>query len=260
MAGLFDCTGKVTLVTGGNGGIGFGFARGVARMGGDIVVWARDAAKNAVAQEKLLEAGARRVETRQIDVTDEAAVIEGYASLLADFGRVDCVFANAGRSAKRHGLLDMPTHEWRDLLRLNLDGAFFTLREGARAMVARAEAGEPGGSLVGCGSLAMFQGLPGRQNYAASKGAIGAVVRGMAVEFGKYGIRANVIAPGFVVTPMMGDNAGPIIEMFASRTPIPRAGTPADFEGIGAFLASDASSWLTGETITVDGGYMVRPM
>lgn len=260
MTGLFDCTGKVTLVTGGNGGIGLGFARGVAKMGGDIAIWARDACKNDAARAELEAAGAGRVRTYQIDVTDEAAVADGYATLLSDFGRLDCVFANAGRSAKRHGLLEMPTEEWRDLLRLNLDGAFFTLREGARAMVARVEAGEPGGSLVACGSLSMFQGLPGRQNYAASKGALGAIVRGMAVEFGKHGIRANVIAPGFVLTPMMGDNAGPIIEAFASRTPIPRAGTPADFEGIGAFLASDASSWLTGETITIDGGYMVRPM
>lgn len=257
--GLFDCTGKVTLVTGGNSGIGLGFARGVAKMGGDIAIWARNEERNAQARKELLECGAGRVETYQVDVTSEEQIAAGYERLLADMGRIDCVFANSGRSAKQHALLDMPTEEWHDLLNLNLHGTFFTLREGARAMVKRAEAGEPGGSLVGCGSLSMFQGLPGRQNYAASKGALGAIIRGMAVEFGKYGIRANTIAPGFIVTGMMA-GADQVIQMFAQRTPISRAGYPDDFEGIGAFLASDASSFLTGETITIDGGYMVRPM
>jgi NAD(P)-dependent dehydrogenase (short-subunit alcohol dehydrogenase family) len=257
--GLFDCTGKVTLVTGGNSGIGLGFARGVAKVGGDIAIWARNAERNEAAKKELLECGAGRVETYQVDVTSEAAIIAGYDQLITDMGRIDCVFANSGRSAKQHALLDMPTEEWHDLLNLNLHGTFFTLREGARAMVKRAEAGDLGGSLVGCGSLSMFQGLPGRQNYAASKGALGAIIRGMAVEFGKYGIRANTIAPGFIVTGMMA-GAEQVIDMFAQRTPIARAGYPEDFEGVGAFLASDASSFITGETITVDGGYMVRPM
>jgi NAD(P)-dependent dehydrogenase (short-subunit alcohol dehydrogenase family) len=257
--GLFDCTGKVTLVTGGNSGIGLGFARGVAEMGGDLVIWARNEEKNAAAKKELLERGARRVETYQVDVSSEEQIIAGYAKLIADLGRIDCVFANSGRSAKQHSLLDMSTEDWHDLLNLNLHGTFFTLREGARAMVKRAEAGEPGGSLVGCGSLSMFQGLPGRQNYAASKGALGAIIRGMAVEFGKFGIRANTIAPGFIVTEMMA-GADQVIQMFAQRTPIGRPGYPDDFAGLGAFLASDASAFLTGETITVDGGYMVRPM
>lgn len=247
------------MVTGGNSGIGLGFARGVAKQGGDIAIWARNAEKNAAAKKQLIECGAGRVETYSIDVIGEQNVIDGYTKLIEDFGRVDCVFANSGRSAKQHALLDMPTAEWHDLLNLNLHGTFFTLREGARAMVKRAETGDLGGSLVGCGSLSMFQGLAGRQNYAASKGALGAIIRGMAVEFGKYRIRANTIAPGFIVTGMMA-GAEHVIEMFAQRTPIPRAGAPEDFEGLGAFLASDASSFVSGETITVDGGYMVRPM
>lgn len=258
--GLFDCTGKVTLVTGGNGGIGLGFARGVAKMGGDIAIWARDAEKNAAAKADLEAAGARKVITYQVDVRDEAQVIAGYEQLLADFGRVDCVFANAGRPSAARSLLEMPTSEWQDLLNLNLNGAFFTLREGARAMVKRAEAGDPGGSLVACGSLSMFMGLPGKQNYAAAKGALGAIVRGLAAEFGKYRIRANAIAPGFIVTPMMGADAQPVIDMFAQRTPIPRAGTPEDFEGIGAYLASNASSFHSGDTIVIDGAYLIRPM
>ena len=153
---LFDCTGKVTMVTGGNSGIGLGFAMGPAKMGGDIAVWARNAEKNAKAKEQLLAAGARRVETYQVDVTSEEAVVKGFEQLMADFGRIDCVFANSGRNPANRSFLEMDSQEWHSLLDISLHGAFYTLREAAKHMVARAEGGEPGGSLVYCGSLSMF--------------------------------------------------------------------------------------------------------
>lgn len=259
--GLFDCTGKVTLVTGGNGGIGLGFARGVAKMGGDVAIWARNAEKNAAAKSELLECGAGRVETYQVDVSSEDNILAGYDRFMQDFGRIDCVFANSGPPPRFNSVFDMPTADWHNFLDVALDGAFITLREAARHMVARAEAGEPGGSLVACGSLSLFQGLPGKQNYAASKAGIAAVIRCMAVEFGKHGIRANVVAPGLIMTPMMGgaQNEKALAAHFGPQVPIQRVGYPSDFEGIGAYLCSDASSFLTGETITIDGGYMVRP-
>lgn len=259
--GLFDCTGKVTLVTGGNGGIGFGFAMGVAKMGGDVAIWARNAEKNAAAKKELLAAGARRVETYQVDVSSEQQIIDGYAQLMKDFGRLDCVFANSGASPRYNSVFDMPTSHWHEFQSVALHGAFFTLREGARLMKARAEAGEPGGSLVACGSLSLFQGLPGKMEYAASKCGTAAVIRCLAVELGQYGIRANVVAPGLIMTPMMGgeENVKKMSAYFGPQTPIKRVGYPEDFEGIGAYLCSDASSFMTGETITIDGGYMVRP-
>jgi NAD(P)-dependent dehydrogenase (short-subunit alcohol dehydrogenase family) len=115
--------------------------------------------------------------------------------------------------------------------------------------------------LVACGSLSLFQGIPGKQNYAASKAGIGAVIRCMATEFGPLGIRANVVAPGLIMTPMMGDEKmqEAIAGHVAPTVPMKRVGRIEDFEGIGAFLCSDASSFMTGETITIDGGYMVRP-
>jgi NAD(P)-dependent dehydrogenase (short-subunit alcohol dehydrogenase family) len=129
-------------------------------------------------------------------------------------------------------------------------------------MKARAEAGDPGGSLVACGSLSMFHGLAGKAEYAASKSAIAAVIRSLAAEMGQYGVRANVIAPGLIITPMMGPADGPAVEylngLYAPVTPMKRTGAIADFEGIGAFLCSDASSFISGETIKVDGGYMIR--
>ncbi len=251
--GLFDCTGKVTLVTGGNGGIGLGFAMGCAKQGGDVAIWARNAEKNAAAKAQLLEAGAGRVETYVVDVSSEEAIVAGYAQLMADFGRLDCVFANSGASPRFNSVFEMSTEHWHEFQQVALHGAFFTLREGARLMKARAEAG---------GSLSLFQGLPGKMEYAASKAGVAAVVRCLAAELGEFGIRANVVAPGLIITPMMGDREGPgakyLEGLYGPQTPMKRTGYPEDFEGIGAFLCSDASSFITGETITVDGGYMIR--
>lgn len=257
--GLFDLTGKVTVITGGNSGIGLGFARGIAKQGGDLAIWARSAEKNAKAKAELESYGVRVV-TRQVDVSSEEEVIAGYDSVMADFGRVDCVFANSGLPPTGSSVLTMKTEDYHGLLNVNMHGAFYTLREGARRMVARAEAGEPGGSLVFCGSLSMFQGLPGKGNYAAAKAGMGAMIRCMAAEFGKFGIRANSIAPGFIKTEMTGTSAewSPIDKHFASQTPIPRPGFPSDFEGIAAYLASDASAWHSADTIVIDGAYLVR--
>lgn len=261
MKQLFDCRGKVAMVTGGNGGIGFGFAMGIAKMGGNIAIWARNEEKNAVARSELEKAGAGSVKTYQVDVSSEQQIMAGYDRLMADFGRIDCVFANAGGPPGYNSVFEMPTEAWHKFLDVALHGAFFTLREGARHMVKRAEAGEPGGSLVACGSLSMFQGLPGKMNYAAAKSGTAAVIRCLAMELGPLQIRANVVAPGLIITPMMGSEAGKkhIADLYGPRTPLQRAGYPEDFEGIGAFLCSDASSYLTGQTITIDGGYMIRP-
>ena len=108
----------------------------------------------------------------------------------------------------------------------------------------------------------MFQGLPGKAEYAGSKSAVAAVIRSLAAEMGQYGVRANVVAPGLIITPMMGPADGPAVQYlnghYAPVTPMKRVGLPEDFEGIGAFLCSDASSFISGETIKVDGGYMIR--
>lgn len=260
--GLFDLTGKIALITGGNSGIGLGFARGIARQGGTVEIWGRNGDKNAAAQSELASFGGV-VTTRLVDVTDEAAVAAGYAALLAEHGRVDFVLANSGRSSRNTGgdITTMTSQEWHDLLATNLHGAFYTLREGARHMKARAEAGDPGGSLVFCGSLAIFHGVAGIENYAASKGGMDAVIRTMAAELGQYGIRCNTVAPGFIMTEIMGQgpHVAQIEGFFASKTPVPRSGKPADFEGIAAYLCSDASSFHTGDTIVIDGGSLINP-
>jgi NAD(P)-dependent dehydrogenase (short-subunit alcohol dehydrogenase family) len=260
--GLFDLSGKVALVTGGNSGIGLGFARGIARHGGEVVIWARNVEKNAQAKAEL-EGHGVRVTTQQVDVSSRDEIVAGYERLIAEHGRVDCVFANSGRPSRNMtgSVLNLDPEEWHDLLAVNLHGAFFTLQEGARQMVKRAEAGDPGGSLVACGSLSMFHGVAGIANYAASKGAMGAVIRTMAAELGRYGVRANTVAPGYIKTGI-GEGSAMIEKVdafFASKTPIPRPGLPADFEGVAAYLCSDASSFHTGDTIVIDGGSLINP-
>ena len=256
--GLFDLTGKVAVITGGNSGLGLGFARGIAKQGGSVVIWARNAEKNAAARRELESLGAR-VAARQVDVSSEEQIIAGYKALIGEFGRLDCVIANAGLPPTSNSTLELSTQDYHAFLAVSMHGAFYTLREGARLMVQRAEAGEPGGSLIFCGSLSMFKGLAGKVQYAGSKAALGAIIRSMAVEFGKYGIRANSIAPGYIKTGMTGEGGlSAIDKYFAAKAPIARPGYPADFEGIAAYLASDASSYLTGETITIDGGCMVN--
>lgn len=257
--GLFDLTGKVALITGGNGGIGLGFARGIAKMGGSLALWARNAEKNAAAKQDLLDAGAARVETYIVDVSSEDAILSGYEKFMADFGRIDCVFANSGASPRYDSVFEMPTDHWYDFQKTALHGAFFTMREAARHMKARVEAEGGTGSIVACGSLSLFQGLPGKMEYASSKAAVAAAVRCLAIELAPLKIRANVVAPGLIITPMMGAYAKETEAHYAPLNPMQRVGFPEDFEGIGAYLCSDASSFVTGETITIDGGYMIRP-
>ncbi len=256
--GLFDLTGKVAVVTGGNSGLGLGFARGIAKQGGTVVIWGRNAERNAAAKKELEALGAT-VATAQVDVASEAQIIAGFDAVMQQFGRVDCVIANAGLPPPRGGTLEQSTKDYLAFLDISMHGAFYTLREGARCMVKRAEAGEPGGSLIFCGSLSMFNGLPGKIPYAASKAAMGAAIRCMATEFGKFGIRANTVAPGFIKTGMTGE--GELTEIdkyFAAKTPIPRPGYTVDFEGIAAYLCSDASSFHTGDTIVIDGGSLIN--
>jgi len=256
--GLFDLTGKVTVITGGNSGLGLGFARGIAKQGGNLAIWARNEEKNAAAK-KELEAFGVKVSTHQVDVASEPQIVAGFDAVMQEFGHVDCVIANAGLPPPQtRSMLDLSTQAFQDFLDVSLTGAYVTLREGARLMVKRAEAGEMGGSLIFCGSLSMFKGLAGKPSYAGSKGAMGAIVRSMAVEFGKYGIRANTIAPGYIKTGMTGEGElSPLDKFMLIKNAIPRPGYMADFEGIAAYLASDASSFHTGDTITIDGGCMV---
>ncbi len=260
--GLFDLTGKVVLATGANSGIGLGFLQGCAKQGADVVVWGRRADRNAKALETLKALGAGRIHAEEVDVSDETAVDAAFASTLAVMGRVDCVFANAGFTSRAPSLAEMTTQTYMELINVNQHGAFFTLRAACRHMTERAKAGDPGGSIVACGSLSIFHGIVGMEHYAAAKGALAAMIKSIAVEMGPYGVRANMIAPGFVISGFSEGSpeaqmAG-VIEHFASQTPLGRVGQITDIEGPAAYLASDASSFHSGDILILDGGCIIR--
>lgn len=259
---LFDLTGKVVLATGGNSGIGLAFLTGCARQGADVVTWDRDAARHGETLALLKDAGARRTHAETVDVSDEALVESAFAATVAAMGRVDCVLANAGFNARAPSFPDMTSEAWHQLLAVNLHGAFYTLRAATRHMRERAQAGDPGGSLVITGSLSIFHGMQGMEHYAGAKGALSAMVKGLAVEMGQYGVRANMLTPGFILTGMTAGNAqaGAMIERMSSITPLGRPGEMSDIEGPAAYLASDASKFHSGDNLVIDGGRIVKAL
>ncbi|GAA5235615.1 SDR family oxidoreductase [Verticiella sediminum] len=249
----FDLTGKVALVTGGNGGIGLGFARALAQAGADIAIWGTNAGKNAAAAREIEGLG-RRALALECDVGDEAAVQQAFARTLETLGRVDGCFANAGVSGRGVGSFrDMSSEEWHRVLRVNLDGVFYTFREAARHMAQR----EGGGVLVGTASLAAIEGAPRNEHYAATKGGLISMVRGLAVEHARFGVRAHAVLPGWIETDMTARKTAD--DKFRGavmpRIPMRRWGTGDDFGGIAVYLMSDASRYHTGDTFVIDGGY-----
>ncbi|MGH8686353.1 MAG: SDR family NAD(P)-dependent oxidoreductase [Burkholderiales bacterium] len=256
--GVFDLAGKVALVTGGNGGIGLGMAEGLAAAGADLVIWGSNADKNAAA-EKALRRHGRRVLAQRCDVADEAQVDASFAAALHEMGRIDGCFANAGVSQARAPLAELSTKEWRRVMSVNLDGAFFTLRAAARHMTERAEAGDAGGRLVGMASSAAIHGAARASSYAATKGAMLTMIRALAVEMARYKVTANSILPGWIESDMTARAIGD--EKFAAavlpRIPLRRWGTKQDFAGIAVYLMSDASGYHTGDSFVIDGAYTI---
>jgi len=249
-----DLTGKVALVTGGNHGIGLGMAEGLAAAGASVVIWGRNESRNAEATERLASLGGDVV-ALGVDVGDEQAVIDGFAATIEAFGAVDAVFANAGVGAGATPFHEMTTQEWRWVFNVNMEGVFWTFREAIPHMTSRGT-----GSLVVTSSISADMGFPRGEHYAATKAGVRALVQGIAVEYGKHGIRANAISPGWVVTGMTdGFLEGERFETTVKpRIPLGRWGSPEDFGGIAVYLASDASRWHTGDTITIDGGYLKK--
>ncbi|MDP6374721.1 MAG: SDR family oxidoreductase [Pseudomonadales bacterium] len=259
---LFDLSGKVALITGGNTGLGLGFARGIAKCGGDIMIWGRNEDRNRQAAEEIAALGVR-VMTAQVEISDDEAVTSAMQSAVDQMGRLDCVIANAGLTLSGPSMLELGADEFKSLIDINLNGAFYTIREGARQMMKRVESGDPGGSIIACGSLSVFCGVPSMAHYGASKAGMAALIKSAAIEFAPHGIRANMVALGLARTELlrnrMGEEMAAMVEAaFAEQNPIPRAATPEDVEGIAAYFASDASSYHTGDIVMLDGGRLAK--
>ncbi len=253
----FDLTGKAAVVTGGNSGIGLGMARGLAAAGADVAIWGRNPDKNARARDDLAEHGGN-VFAIEVDVAEEGAVVAAMAESLARLGRIDTCIANAGVGGGAP-LTEQTTEAWRRVTAINLDAVFWTFREAAKHMVARSDAGDPGGSLIVTSSVSAIHGAPANQAYAASKAGVLAMVRGTAVELARHGVRANAVLPGWIATEMTGrlQNWDAFNAKAIGRVPLRRWGEGEDFAGIAVYLASDASRFHTGDSLVIDGGYSI---
>ena len=250
----FDLTGKTALITGGNSGIGLGMAEALAQAGAAVCIWGTNAEKNTAALEKLKALGAKAL-ALQCDVGEESEVEKRFAETVAALGPVHACFANAGVSGRAavKSFTELDAEEWKRVTRVNLDGAFYTLRAAARHMVAHGQ----GGALVGTASLAAISGQPRGEHYAATKGGLISMIRALAVEFARHGIRANAILPGWIETAMTEKalNWDKFRDKVLPRVPVRRWGKPEDFGAIAVYLVSDASSYHTGDTFLIDGGY-----
>jgi NAD(P)-dependent dehydrogenase (short-subunit alcohol dehydrogenase family) len=245
-------TGHVSVVTGGNSGIGLGMAEGLARAGADVAIWGRDPARNSSAQ-RLLAGHGTQVHAFGCDIADPRAVDRATAETLAALGRIDSCFANAGVGPRGTRFVDMPLSEFREVVSVNLEGSFLVLQAAAREMIRQGD----GGSLVGISSLAALQGQPRGQHYSASKGGLISMIRSCAVELARHRIRANAILPGWIQTPMAQDalDSNQVRERVLPRVPAGRWGQPRDFASLAVYLAGPGSEYHTGDAIVVDGGY-----
>ena len=251
---LFDLSGKVAVVTGGNGGIGLGMAHGLASAGAAVVVGGRNPAKNAAAVQALEALGAKAIAV-ELEVTSETSCKALIAAAVERFGRLDILVNNAGTNIrKRPEQCDLA--EWRLILDTNLTGAF-SCAQAAYPELQRAG----GGKIINIGSMMSIFGASFAAAYGASKGGIVQLTKTLAVAWAKDNIQVNSILPGWIDTDFsrQGRSEMPgLHERVLARTPAGRWGIADDHAGIAVFLSSRASDFITGTAIPVDGGYSAQ--
>jgi 2-deoxy-D-gluconate 3-dehydrogenase len=250
---MFDLSGKVAIVTGGNGGIGLGMARGLAEAGAGIAVVGRNEAKSNAAVADLRSRGVKAISVIA-DVTDKAAVANMVERVSRELGRIDILVNNAGINIRK------PPHtldpeEWDSVIKTNLTSAFLCSQAAYPAMK---QAG--GGKIINIGSMMSIFGASFAPAYAASKGAIVQFTRSCAVAWAPDNIQVNALLPGWIdtdLTKRAREQIEGLHDKVLARTPAARWGAIADFAGIAVFLSSSASDFLTGTAIPVDGGFSI---
>ncbi|MBM0202956.1 SDR family oxidoreductase [Micromonospora sp. STR1s_5] len=245
----FDLTGRLALVTGSGKGIGFGLARGLCQAGARVVLNGRDETRLAEAA-RILRGEGLAIEVAPFDAADHVAVTDAVSRIEVEVGPVDILVNNAGMQF-RSPLEDFPVEKWSELMRTNIDTAFFVGQAVARRMIPRGR-----GKIINIASVQSELARPGIAPYAATKGAIKQLTRGMCTDWAKHGLQVNAIAPGYFRTELnqaLVDNAE-FSAWLEKRTPAGRWGDVEELVGAAVFLASDASSFVNGHTLYVDGG------
>lgn len=246
----FDITGALAIVTGSSRGIGFALASGLAEAGARVILHGRDVATVEAAADSLRGSHAAEIMTTTFDVTDAAAVAEGIADVESRWGVVDILVNNAGIQ-RRAPLLDFAIDDWNDIIATNLSSAFLVGQAVARGMVERGS-----GKIINIASVQSQLGRPGITPYAASKGGIVMLTRGMCADLAASGIQVNALAPGYFATDLtralVDDET--FSAWLAARTPSGRWGQVDELVGTLIFLASPASSFVNGQVVYVDGG------
>ncbi len=254
MKDLFNLKGKVAIVTGGNGGIGLGIARGLASAGANVAIAARDEAKTAEAVKGLeKEFGVKAIGVK-VDVREEKQIKDMVKKVLDIFGRIDILFNNAGTNIRKFPQ-EYVVDEWEEVLDVNLRSAFLCSQAVYPAMKAAG-----GGKIINTGSMTSIFGAPKVLLYSTSKGGIVQMGRCLANAWAKDNIQVNAILPGFIDTALTRKarvDMPELEERVNTRTPAGRWGMPDDLAGTAVFLASKASDYVTGVALPVDGGFSV---
>ncbi len=251
---LFDLKDRVALVTGGNGGIGLGMAKGLASAGASVVIAGRNKSKAAAALKELKALGGQ-ADFVELDVLQEKSCHQALQYAADKFGRLDILVNNAGTSVRKQPE-DLTAQDWHLVMDTNLTSAFFC-SQAAYPHMKRAG----GGKIINIGSMMSVFASSYATPYASSKGAIVQMARSFAVAWAKDNIQVNAILPGWIDTDLTRkarEQVPGLHERVLARTPVQRWGDPGDFAGIAVFLAAPASNFITGAAIAVDGGYSVQ--
>lgn len=246
---LFDLTGKRALITGSSQGIGFALARGLAQHGAAVVLNGRDPAKLAAAAERLAAEGIA-TERAAFDVTDPDAVEAAIAGIEQRLGPIDVLVANAGINLRAPSV-EMPVETWRQVMRTNVDGVWFSVQAAGKRMVARGR-----GKIITICSVQSELGRPTIAPYASSKGALRMLTRTLCAEWARHGVQVNGVAPGYYdteLTSALVQNAE-FTDWLCKRVPAGRWGRVEELVGAAVFLAAPASDFVNGQLIFVDGG------
>ena len=249
----FNLQNRVALVTGGNGGIGLGMAKGLAAAGASVVIAGRNRAKGEAALAELRASGAAAAFS-ELDVTREASCRQAIERTVEQFGRLDILVNNAGTTVRKQPQ-DLTVDDWHAVMDTNLTGAFVCAKLAYASMVRGG-----GGKIINIGSMMSIFGAAYAAPYSASKGGIVQMTRAMATAWAKDNIQVNAILPGWIdtaLTKSARQQVPGLNDKVLTRTPAQRWGSPDDFAGIAVFLAAPASNFVTGTAIPVDGGYSV---